>query len=263
MNDLHGHLLELATRLAASAGAFLLAAVDQPRESIETKSSGTDMVSEMDRGAERRIVEGIFAERPDDGVLGEEGANRAGTSGVRWIIDPLDGTTNYLYGHPLWSVSIGVEVDGAMAVGVVEAPTLGETFTAVLGRGAARNGIAIRVGQVSAFDAALIGTGLSYSPVTRARQGAVIAELAPIVRDIRRGGSAALDLAFTACGRLDGYYERGLNPWDIAAGALLVQEAGGVVTGASAGEPASVDMCIAGNPAIHTLLRAQIEPRHW
>ena len=263
MSDLHDQLLDLATRLAASAGAFLLAGIDQPRESIETKSSGTDMVSEMDRGAERRIVEGILAERPDDGVLGEEGTSRAGTTGIRWIIDPLDGTTNYLYGHPLWSVSIGVEVDGAMAVGVIEAPTLGETFTAVLGRGAARNGVPIAVGQASAFDAALIGTGFSYSPATRARQGAVIAELAPIVRDIRRGGSAALDLAFTACGRLDGYFERGLNPWDIAAGALLVQEAGGIVTGACAGEPASVDMCIAANPAIHALLRAQIESRNW
>lgn len=250
-------LLDLATRVAAQAGAFLLAGVEKPRSAVETKSTGTDMVSEMDRGAERLIVDGILAERPDDGFLGEEGASRAGTSGVRWIIDPLDGTTNYLYGHPLWSVSIGVEVDGVMTVGVVEAPTLAETFTATLGGGASRNGRPIRVGSGAAFDNALIGTGFSYDPATRARQGVVVAALAPIVRDVRRGGSAALDLAFVACGRLDGYYERGLNTWDLAAGVLMVQEAGGVATGTGE-EPASVEMCITGNPVIHGLLRDHV-----
>ena len=220
------------------------------------------MVSEMDRGAERLIVEGILAERPDDAILGEEGANQPGTSGVRWIIDPLDGTTNYLYGHSLWSVSIGVEVDGVLAVGVIEAPTLRETFTASLGNGAFRNGHAIRVGTCTTLAQALVGSGFSYHPETRARQGAVIGELAPIVRDFRRGGSAALDLAFTACGRLDGYFERGLNPWDLAAGEVLVREAGGVVSGLG-GAAATADMCIAANPTIHALLHEHLATRHW
>jgi myo-inositol-1(or 4)-monophosphatase len=254
-------LLELAVRVAREAGAFLLAGVDKPRASIETKSSITDMVSEMDRGAERRIVSGILAERPDDGFLGEEGATRTGGSGVRWIIDPLDGTTNYLYGHPLWSVSIGVEVDGSMVVGVVEAPTLQETFTAVRGGGAFRNDAPLRIGSETTPGAALIGTGFSYRRETRARQGALAAEIVPMVRDLRRGGSAALDLAFTACGRLDGYYERGLNPWDLAAGVVLVEEAGGVVTGAG-DEPASAELCIAGNASIHGWLRTQIASHH-
>ena len=208
----HRDLLELAERLAREAGDLLLAGADGLRVDVTTKSSGTDMVSEMDRTSGEHIVEGILAARPDDSILGEEGAGREGTSGVRWVIDPLDGTTNYLYRHPVWAVSVGVEVDGEATVGVVAAPGLQEVFTAVRGLGAWLNGEAIAVSEADDLASALIGTGFSYSATRRGRQAAVLPHLLPAVRDIRRYGVAALDLCWVACGRLDGYFEAGGQP---------------------------------------------------
>jgi myo-inositol-1(or 4)-monophosphatase len=255
-------LTELATRLAKDAGAFLLAGVDRPREQVTTKSSGTDMVSEMDKGAEDLLVSGIRAARPHDGILGEEGTSTEGTSGVKWVIDPLDGTTNYLYGNPQWSVSVGVEIDGVPVVGVVEAPTLRETFVATSGRGATRNGVSISTTSCADPAMALVASGFGYAATRRAWQGGVVANIAAHVRDIRRGGSAALDLAYVACGRLDAYYETGLNPWDMSAGIVLVREAGGIVTDrAGTGEPTPA-MCIAAGSNLHASLRSLLDAAH-
>ena len=266
---MHRDLLPLARRLAAEAGAFLLEGWMLPRTSIETKSTGTDMVSEMDRGAERLIVEGIIAARPDDAILGEEGTERTGTSGVRWIVDPLDGTTNYLYGLPAWSVSIGIEVkagaavrtgadaDGVLHVGVVHAPALGDEYWGEAGTGAFRNGERIRVSGCNRVADALIATGFGYAAAARRSQGEIVARLLPQVRDLRRAGSAAIDLCWAASGRVDAYFESGCNPWDLAAGTLIMREAGGVVTDLHGGEPSKV-MCIAAPEAIHAGLQALI-----
>lgn len=243
-------LLELAVRLAAEAGRILVE--ERPRDLgvADTKSSPTDIVTVMDQRSEKLIVEGILAERPDDGILGEEGSSREGTSGVRWVIDPIDGTVNYLYEIPLWAVSIGVEVDGETVAGVVEIPMLRETFTALRGDGAFRNGEPIRAssavsggGPVS-LDRALVATGFGYAAQRRAVQGAIVADLLPRVRDVRRGGSAAIDLCSVACGRVDGYFERGTKPWDLSAGTLIAQEAGAKVGGLD-GAAASDEMTVA------------------
>ncbi|MDQ2827374.1 MAG: inositol monophosphatase [Actinomycetota bacterium] len=238
-------LLELAVRVAREAGDLLLAGAAGVRFDVTTKTSGTDMVSEMDRASEALIVEGILAARPDDAVLGEEGAAREGTSGVRWIIDPLDGTTNYLYRHPTWAVSIGVEVDGRVDVGVVAAPGLGETFTAVRGKGAWLNGVPIAATAEQDLGRALVGTGFGYLAVRRARQAAVLPHLLPLVRDIRRNGVASLDLCWVACGRLDAYFEAGGQPWDVAAGLLIATEAGAVGRGLDGGPPVHDSVVVA------------------
>jgi myo-inositol-1(or 4)-monophosphatase len=207
MNELPA-IRSLAEEIAREAGAFLLAGIDKENIEVDTKSTGTDMVSEMDRGAERLIVDAILATRPHDGLLGEEGASSAGTSGYRWVIDPLDGTTNYLYRHPLWSVSIGVEFEGVPVVGVVNGPMLQSLFSAHTGGGATRNGTPLHVGSCDDLGFALVGTGFGYKPEMREWQGQILHVLLPEVRDVRRGGSAALDLCFVGAGNYDGYYER-------------------------------------------------------
>ena len=174
------------------------------------------------------IQELLTAERPEDGLLAEEGAQSEGTSGRRWIVDPLDGTVNFLYGFPVWGVSVALEDEEGMAVGVVYDPTRDETFRAVRGEGADLNGRPLRVRERHELRAALIATGFSYDPERRAAQAELIARMLPEVRDIRRAGAAALDLAWLAAGRVDGFLEHGLKPWDSAAGKLLVEEAGGV-----------------------------------
>lgn len=196
------------------------------------------MVSEMDRASETHIVKGILAARPDDAILGEETGSRDGTSGVRWVIDPLDGTTNYLYRHPTWAVSVGVEVDGVAEAGVVAVPGHREVFTAVRGHGAKLNGEPIAVTGETDLARALIGTGFGYSARRRGRQAELLPHLLPVVRDIRRNGVASLDLCWVACGRLDGYFEAGGQPWDVAAGILIATEAGAVVCGLDGGPPA-------------------------
>ncbi|MDI2128704.1 inositol monophosphatase family protein [Yinghuangia seranimata] len=222
-------LLELALSAARVAGGMLL--VDRPADLgvAATKSSPTDVVTEMDTAAEKLIVDFLRARRPHDGFLGEEGAGEAGESGIRWVVDPIDGTVNYLYGLPAWCVSIAAEdADGAI-VGVVEVPTQRETFHAVRGGGAFRNGVAVRANTGIPMDRALVATGFGYTVERRTRQAEVVRQLLPAVRDIRRYGSAAIDLCALACGRVDAYYERGLNPWDVAAGGLIAAEAGASV----------------------------------
>lgn len=196
---------------------------------MERKSTRTDMVSDADRDAEA-VIEGILlSERPTDGLLAEEGARSDAASGRRWVVDPLDGTTNYLYGFPAWAVSIALEDGDAGAVGVVFDPLHDEMFTAVRGEGALLNGEPIEVSGRETLDRALVATGFGYDADRRALQASVLARVLPAVRDIRRAGAAALDLCMVAAGRVDGYWERGLQPWDWAAGSLIVREAGGEV----------------------------------
>lgn len=223
-------LLVLAEHAAREAAAFI--ADRRPADLIaETKSSPTDMVTEMDTGAEQLIRKAILERRPDDAFLGEEGGEDDGASGVRWVVDPIDGTVNYLYDLPAFAVSIGVEVAGATVVGVVAAPRFGEVYTAVLGAGAWCNGRPIQARPATDLADALVATGFGYRAERRERQGAIVQALLPRVRDIRRAGSAALDLCAVAAGRVDGYFERGTFAWDRSAGALIATEAGAVVGG--------------------------------
>lgn len=231
-------LVDLATDVGEAAAALLSDGLGRARTMVATKSSGTDMVTEVDRASEALIVERLLAARPDDGLLGEEGSERAGSSGVTWVIDPLDGTTNYLYGYPGFSVSIAAVADGRTVAGVVVDPIHHETFTATAGGGAWCNGERLTGPRPATLGETLLGTGFSYDPDRRARQGAVLARVLPRVRDLRRGGAAAVDQCWVGRGRLDAFFERGLAPWDLAAGALVAAEAGarvGDLDGGTAG----------------------------
>ncbi len=248
-------LLELACRLADEAGRLIRGSRGRRGLAVATKSSATDLVTEIDRAAEHAIVTGIRTARPHDAITGEEGASTSGSSGVRWIIDPVDGTTNFVFGHPNVAVSIAVEVDGVTAVGVVDAPLLGERFTAVLGEGAYLDGTRCRCTDVADLGTALVATGFGYVADRRARQAAVLTHVLPRVRDIRRGGSAAIDLCWVACGRVDAYYEEGLNEWDLAAGALIAREAGAAVGGLGPGSPEGPAFAVAAGPRLIEPLR--------
>ncbi len=208
---------------------MLLDRFGDPASGILAKSSRTDLVSDSDRDAEALALGIITGARPDDAIVAEEGGGGSGRSGVTWLVDPLDGTINYLWGVPQWSVSIAAEDAEGGLVGVVLDPCRDETFTAVRGAGARLGAATLRVREGAPLAEALIGTGFSYRAEERARQAARLTRVLPAVRDVRRFGSAALDLAWVAAGRIDGYFETGLNPWDRAAGELLVREAGGVI----------------------------------
>jgi myo-inositol-1(or 4)-monophosphatase len=219
--------LELAERAARAAGEVLLSYYGRPAEGVASKSSATDLVSDADREAERTIRELLESERPQDGLVAEEGSHAEAASGRRWVVDPLDGTINFLYGFPAWAVSVALEdADGAL-VGVVHSPIHGETFCAVRGEGALLGDRVLRVRPARPLEQSLVATGFSYEPDRRAIQAEAIAKLLPRARDIRRAGAAALDLAWVAAGRVDAFFERGLHHWDWAAGRLLVEEAGG------------------------------------
>lgn len=248
-------LLRLAVAAATEAGDLLLAHLPTARAEVGTKTTGTDMVTEMDRAAERLVVDRLLAARPGDGVVGEEGAAREGTSGVRWVVDPIDGTTNYLYRLPGFAVSVAAEVDGQVVAGTVVDPWHREVFTAVRGGGAACNGAPVRASAAAELATALVATGFSYEPERRRRQAAVLTRVLPEVRDIRRHGAASIDLCWTACGRFDAFYERGLQPWDLAAGALVASEAGAAV-GDLDGGPPSGRFVLASAPALFEPLRA-------
>lgn len=251
-------LLAIALDAARRAGALLRDGRPADLGVAATKSSLVDVVTEMDIAAEKLITDHIGLLRPDDGLLGEEGASREGSSGVRWVIDPLDGTVNYLYGLPSWAVSIAAELDGEVVVGVVEAPMRGETYQAVLGGGALVNGVPARRRPAPELSQALVGTGFGYVAERRAAQAEVVRTLLPQVRDIRRAGSAAIDLVDVGCGRLDAYYERGLNPWDLAAGDLFAREAG-ALTGGRPGERASGDLTVAAPTGLFEPLQQRLE----
>ncbi len=243
-------LLDLAADLARRAGDLLLEGVPRRRSGVvSTKTSSTDMVSEMDRASEELIVRGVVDARPEDGIVAEEGGDREGSTGVRWLIDPLDGTTNYLYGHPAWSVSIAAELGGEMVVAAVADPPHSELFTAVRGGGARCNDAPIVPSGHDDLATALVGTGFSYLPERRAQQAEVLTRVLPAVRDVRRFGAASLDLCWVACGRLDAYYEATLQPWDVAAGGLIAKEAGAVSRGPDEGPP-TAEFAMAATPTL-------------
>lgn len=250
-------LLALAERAARAAGDLLRQRVVIEATGLDYKSSSTDPVSDADRDAETEILRLLHAERPDDAVLGEEGTATRGSSGLRWVIDPLDGTVNFLYAQPAFAVSIACEDAEGTLVGVVHQPLGGETFTAMRGGGAFRDGVRLAVNRPESLARALVATGFSYEPARRALQGEIAARLLPRARDLRRGGSAALDLAWVACGRLDGYYEHGLNEWDWAGGALLVSEAGGEIRRLPAADGLP-EALVAGAPELVAALAEQI-----
>ena len=240
--------LALAVDLARAAGALALS-MHSGLAGHDTKSTPTDVVTAADHACEELLVSGIRAARPRDGILGEEGASTAGTSGVTWVVDPIDGTVNYLYGLPQWAVSIGVEVDGRAQVGVVFDPSKDELWTAVRGEGSWLNGRPLQCSAVSELSQTLLGTGFSYDARRRTVQARHLQLLLPAVRDLRRLGAGALDLCSVASGRLDAYYEQGLNPWDMSAGLLVAEEAG-ARTGDLRGGPGSTRMVVASAPAV-------------
>ena len=246
-------LLEIALAAARAAGSLLLERFGGPASGLASKSSRTDLVSDSDRDAEAMVVGMISTARPDDAILAEEGGGGSGGSGITWLVDPLDGTINYLWGIPQWSVSIAARDDGGVLVGVVHDPCRGETFRAARGAGARLGDVPIAVRTGAPLAEALIATGFSYRAEERARQAERLARVLPAVRDVRRLGSAALDLAWVAAGRIDGYFESGLNPWDRAAGELLVREAGGAVE-----EHVSAGL-VAAEPALMGPLRALLD----
>lgn len=227
-------LAELARGIAEAAGDLILETVaglgrTRLRADAATKSSRTDLATEADRRSERLVRDALAAARPDDAVLGEEAGATSGRSGLTWIVDPLDGTTNFVYGFPAWSVSIALaDADGPL-IGVVRDPERRETFEARRGGGAALDGHRLRLAAPAPLAETLVGTGFGYDAARRAAQAALLPGLLPAVRDIRRAGSAALDLCWVASGRLDAFYEAGLNVWDSAAGALIATEAGAAI----------------------------------
>jgi myo-inositol-1(or 4)-monophosphatase len=240
--------------VAEEAGLLLLERFGGPASGVERKSSRTDMVSDADRDAEELVRTMLARERPDDGLLAEEGSESTAHSGRRWVVDPLDGTTNFLYGIPVWNVSVALEDDEGGLVGVVRDAVRDETFTAVRGGGARLNGRELAIPDSDRLDTALIATGFSYDAGRRAAQSETLTQVLPRVRDIRRAGAAALDLCGLAAGRVDGYYERGLEHWDWAAASLVVSEAGGVVRDLE-GEPAGL---MAATPGIADALYALV-----
>jgi myo-inositol-1(or 4)-monophosphatase len=259
-------LRALAERLAAEAGAIALAGRRQTNRVIsgsaghidgDTKSSLTDVVTEFDRAAEDHIVGELRRLRPDDAIIGEEGTDDDGTSGYAWFLDPIDGTTNFVYDQPAWACSIGVALHGDMQAGAVFVPPLDEMFTAALGAGATRDGQPITTSAQTDLSLALVGTGFGYRAETRRQQAVFLTGLITQVRDIRRLGSAAVDLCMVACGRLDAYYELHLNSWDAAAGELIAREAG-AITSDFAGEMARPEEMLAAAPGVHRALLAAI-----
>ncbi|MFI8633820.1 inositol monophosphatase family protein [Microbacterium sp. NPDC077663] len=247
-------LADLALDIAREAGALARRRREEGVAIAATKSAIADIVTEADREVEALIRARLAAERPDDGFLGEESGAERGTSDITWVVDPIDGTVNYAYGMPHYAVSIAAVSGEPTAptwtalAGVVHNPAVGETFHAVRGGGAWRGKHRLAVSQVGEAGG-LVATGFGYDPKHHEGDLARVAAVMPLVRDLRRAGAASLDLAYVAAGRLDGYFERGLHPWDHAAGALLVTEAGGVVTGAPDGFPGR-DMTIAAGPEL-------------
>ncbi|WP_159808705.1 inositol monophosphatase family protein [Cellulomonas citrea] len=251
-------LREVAERVARRAGDLVRDGRPDRVEVAATKTSPQDVVTAMDLASEKLLRELLAVERPGDGVLGEEGGFTQGSTGITWVVDPIDGTVNYLYGLANYSVMVaavvtpdGGEPDPAtwtVLAGCVHAPGDGRTFTAGLGAGAWFGDRRLRIDEPGPLDLCLVGTGFGYRRQARELQGAVLAELLPQVRDIRRLGSAGLDLCTLASGGLDLFFERGLRPWDLAAPSLVVTEAGGVITGLR-GRPAGEVMTVAGHRA--------------
>lgn len=267
--DERAALEELAVRMALEA-AVLIRDERPARLGVDhVKSTELDVVTVMDTRSEQLLRARIAAARPDDAVLGEEQGLSRGRSGLSWVLDPIDGTVNYLYDLPAYAVSVAVvvgdpTVPGAWApvAGAVVNPRTDELFHARVGGGAhlltVEDSVPLRVSAVGDLGAALLATGFAYDREVRRGQAEVLAALLPQVRDIRRMGAAALDLCHVGAGRVDGYWEAGVQPWDVAAGMLVVAEAGGVVSGAAAGSAPSAQMVVAAGPTLHPALREAV-----
>ena len=253
--ELINELLILAEGIAQRAGELLSNRPDT--FDINEKSSARDFATHMDHASEKLIVSEILAARPEDGIIGEEGANRESQSGITWVIDPIDGTVNYFYNLPGWNISIAAKDDEGVLIGIVYAPTLNSMWRASRGGGAFLNDRAIHCSKAEHLEDSLIATGFSYDLAERVRQGEKIASLIPRVRDIRRNGAAAVDLCHVASGAVDGYFESGLKEWDLAAGGLIAREAGALVSGRH-GTPAGEEMVIAAGATLHGLLTLEI-----
>lgn len=251
-------LLELAEEAARKAGALLVDRFGGPASGVSSKSTHTDLASDADRDAEILIAKVIGEVRPEDAFLGEEGGETASSGELRWVLDPLDGTINFLFGLPAWCVSIAAVDEMGTLIGLIHNPLMDETFTASRGGGARLNGSAIHVSDRSELSSALIATGFSYDAARREEQGAVVAEILPRVRDIRRAGSASLDFASLAAGRIDGYYEGPLAPWDRLAGELIASEAGAVVSDIPI-VGTSESVVVAANPVLQPSLLRLLE----
>jgi myo-inositol-1(or 4)-monophosphatase len=230
-------LRDFACELARGAGEILRTFSQHARTSIDTKSSSVDMVTDADRASESFLVDAIRNRRPDDGILGEEGTNDLSKTGVTWIIDPLDGTTNFVYSIPMYAVSVGATIAGVPVAGAIYNPILDELYCAAAGSGASMNGATLSTNAVTELETALVATGFAYDADMRARQGGISADLLPRIRDIRRAGSAALDLCNVASGRVDAYFEHSVKPWDVTAGFVIATEAGARVTSLDGGQP--------------------------
>ena len=259
-------LLGLAVDTAREAARLVADGRASAGDAVDVKSSPVDVVTAVDTASERLITTRLLEARPDDGLLGEEGASREGTSGVRWVVDPIDGTVNFLYGLPAYAVSIAAEVDGEACAGAVLNVATDELFTATAGGGAhlhlpGRPPVPLSAGAPVSLEQTLVATGFSYRAEQRRAQGAAVAQLLPRVRDIRRYGSAALDLCSLAAGRVDAYYELELNRWDYAAGALIAAEAGVVLTGLG-GRPFAQPMAVASAASIAEPFLALLEELH-
>jgi len=251
--------LDLGVTAAKEAGALLVKGLGESRN-VSEKSGRADLVTQYDHAAQDLIAERIQEEYPDHSILAEEEFSVAGDS-VKWIIDPLDGTTNYIYNYPLFCVSIAVAKSGTLEAGVVHIPIIEETFTAVRSRGAWLNGDRISVSDGGDFSRSLLSTGFPYDESKVPAAIKTFSRMVREVRGIRRDGAAALDLSFTAMGRFDGFWELGLSPWDVAAGTLIVREAGGVVTDFS-GEEYDLygsEGIVASNGKIHDELLKMLE----
>jgi myo-inositol-1(or 4)-monophosphatase len=258
-------LRAIAVQVAGEAAELVVRMRGGGVHDVRTKSSDTDVVTSADTAAEELLRGRLARLRPGDAVLGEEGGGGGSEAGrVCWVLDPIDGTVNYLYGVPWYAVSVAATLDGVSVAGAVVEPASGRVWSAALGAGAALDGRRLRVSGVERLDRALIGTGFSYRSELRARQGELAGALLPRARDLRRFGSAALDLCAVAAGWLDGYYEHAIQPWDWAAGALIASEAGAVVrppsTGPATGAGGETSMILAAGPGIvEELARALAE----
>ena len=252
-------LLALALQVARPAAELASSMRGRGVDQVATKSTDTDIVTAADQAVERQVRAAFAEARPGDVVLGEEfgGGAPAGRSAVRWILDPIDGTVNYLYDIPQYAVSLAAEVDGRVVAGVVLNAATGEEWTATLGGGAHLAGRRLTGSVQTRLGQALVGTGFGYDAARRAHQARVVAGLITEVRDIRRFGSAALDLCLAATGRIDAYFEKGLQEWDLAAGGLIATEAGLLVTGLEGAAPGA-DLVLAAPPALHEALHAHL-----
>lgn len=246
-------LLEIALKIARQAGELL---VDRPASwDLTIKSTAIDIATQMDIASEKLIVESILSARPDDGIIGEEGASRESKSGVTWIIDPVDGTVNYFYGLPGWAISIAAKDENGTLVGVVHSPTVNATWHASKGGGAFLNDVKIACNDPVELNRALISTGFAYDVQVRTEQLKIVNALLPQIRDLRRIGSAAADICHVATGMVDGYFETGLFEWDLAAAELIAREAGATVTT----RPwHGLKLTVAAGPHLFAALNAQI-----